>query len=257
MKFALVDGNKMEAQKGAKGICPSCGSELIAKCGQVKINHWAHKGIRNCDIWWENETEWHRSWKGYFPISWQEVVQFDKNGEKHIADVKTQEDWVLEFQHSYIRTDEMRSRNAFYPKLVWVVDGQRRKSDILQFQKVINEGSIIQIENVSIYRIPFPKESRLLKEWLGCGVPVFFDFHELNYSRLWLLIPRMPDDRAFLIPYSLEDFIELHSNNGFDEFKSLIHEIRDSLVRKENSSSNRLVNNLWYNAYKTPNRGRF
>ena len=78
MKFALVDGNKTEATKGAKGICPICGSELIAKCGEVKINHWAHKGIRNCDPWWENETEWHRSWKNNFPAEWQEIVLPDE-----------------------------------------------------------------------------------------------------------------------------------------------------------------------------------
>jgi len=89
MKFALVNRNKIEAIKGAKGICPSCGSGLIARCGDVKINHWAHKGTRNCDIWWENETEWHRQWKNQFPKEWQEIVHFDEKGEKHIADVKT------------------------------------------------------------------------------------------------------------------------------------------------------------------------
>ncbi len=97
MKFALVNGNKVEATKGAKGQCPLCDSDLIAKCGELKINHWAHKGKRNCDPWWENETDWHRSWKGKFPIEWQEVVQFDESGEKHIADVKTDQGWVLEF----------------------------------------------------------------------------------------------------------------------------------------------------------------
>jgi len=50
MKFAVFNNNKIEASKGAKGYCPSCGSELIAKCGNVKINHWAHKGNRNCDL---------------------------------------------------------------------------------------------------------------------------------------------------------------------------------------------------------------
>ena len=82
MKFALVNSEKTEATKGAKGRCPSCGSELIARCGEIKINHWAHKGNRNCDPWWENETDWHRTWKGQFPINWQEVVHKDKNGEK-------------------------------------------------------------------------------------------------------------------------------------------------------------------------------
>jgi competence CoiA-like predicted nuclease len=50
MKFAVFNNSKIETSKGAKGYCPSCGSELIAKCGNVKINHWAHKGNRNCDL---------------------------------------------------------------------------------------------------------------------------------------------------------------------------------------------------------------
>ncbi len=49
MKFALANGNKIEAIKGAKGICPSYGSELITRCGDVKISHWVHKGTRNCN----------------------------------------------------------------------------------------------------------------------------------------------------------------------------------------------------------------
>ena len=60
MKFAIVNGTKCEAIKRVKGFCLRCGSELIAKCGEVRINHWAHKGTRNCDPWWENETNWHR-----------------------------------------------------------------------------------------------------------------------------------------------------------------------------------------------------
>ena len=88
MKFALVNGEKSEATKGAKGLCPSCRAELIARCGEVKINHWAHKGKRNCDPWWENETEWHRAWKNEFPTAWQEVVHYDENGEKHFTDTQ-------------------------------------------------------------------------------------------------------------------------------------------------------------------------
>jgi len=56
-----------------------------------------------CDNWWENETQWHRDWKNHFPVEWQEVVQIAEDGEKHIADVKTSEGWVVEFQHSYLK----------------------------------------------------------------------------------------------------------------------------------------------------------
>ena len=40
MKYALVNNEKVEATKGQVGICPVCGSTVIAKCGNYKINHW-------------------------------------------------------------------------------------------------------------------------------------------------------------------------------------------------------------------------
>src|SRR5689334_12169298 len=115
MKFALVNNAKVEAVKGAHGTCRTCGSEVIAKCGEVKANHWAHKGNRNCDPWWEHETEWHRAWKNHFSGEWQEVVLKDElTGEKHIADIKTEHGLVVEFQHSCINPEEQRKREGFY-----------------------------------------------------------------------------------------------------------------------------------------------
>ena len=219
MKFALSNGKKTEATKGAKGFCPSCGSELVAKCGEIKVNHWAHKGNRNCDPWWENETDWHRSWKEKFPIDWQEVIQFDNSGEKHIADVKTERGCVLEFQHSYLKPEERRARNAFYPKLVWVVAGFRRKTDKPQFQKVVKESTVVSMEPL-IREVSFPEECRLLKEWHDSGALVFFDFqeaYELKQSALWFLFPKMSTGEAYLSPFSRVKFIELHNNNEFDE----------------------------------------
>jgi competence CoiA-like predicted nuclease len=112
MRFALSNNERIEPTKGAKGVCPSCGSELVAKCGEIKRHYWSHK--KKCDDhWWENETEWHRNWKNQFPKEWQEVIHKDESGEKHIADVKTDEDWVVEFQHSAIASEERNSRDKF------------------------------------------------------------------------------------------------------------------------------------------------
>ena len=71
------------------GYCPCCDTEMIAKCGNRKVWHWAHKTKRKYDHWWETETEWHRDGKNQFPVEWQEVVNFAEDGEKHLADVKT------------------------------------------------------------------------------------------------------------------------------------------------------------------------
>jgi len=55
MQYALVEGARQEASPGAKGLCPTCGAAMVAKCGPRVIHHWAHAGRRNCDPWWEND----------------------------------------------------------------------------------------------------------------------------------------------------------------------------------------------------------
>ncbi len=259
MKFALINGDKAEATKGARGLCPSCGSELIARCGELKINHWAHKGNRNCDPWWENETEWHRSWKNNFLKEWQEVTHSDgESGEKHIADVKTDSGWVLEFQHSHLKPEERRSRNSFYSKLVWVVDGLRRKSDKLQFNKALEESTS---ENGKPYicRVRYLDECRLLKEWNDSNALVFFDFQEeidTEQSELWFLFPKISSGHAYLSPFSRAEFIELHNNNKFDElvektfspFCDRLFEIEKiEPERNEITHPNRLQGSNWVN----------
>ena len=110
MRFALVDGQRREAKPDLSGVCPACGSPMVAKCGRFRVHHWAHRGGSDCDPWWENETEGHRNGKDQFPVNWQEVVHPAENGERHIADVKTDQGWVLEFQHSNIHPDERKAR---------------------------------------------------------------------------------------------------------------------------------------------------
>lgn len=243
MKFALVNGKKVEATKGANGLCPSCGSELIAKCGETKVHHWAHKWKRDCDPWWENETLWHSSWKGNFPVDWQEVTHTDEvSGEKHRADVKTQTGWVLEFQHSFLNPEERRSRNAFYSKLVWVVNGARLKTDKPRFETAINEGALV-INNppIQIVRVFFPDECRLLKEWHDSNALIFFDFQETKdptQSQLWFLFPKIVANEAYLWPFPRQWFIETHNQNKFDELYENtiipIHkELNDIQVRRQ------------------------
>jgi competence protein CoiA len=246
MKFANVHGIRTEATKAATGHCPICESELVARCGEVNVNHWAHKGNRNCDSWSENETAWHRSWKNCFPIDWQEVVQFDEKGEKHIADVMTPAGFVLEIQHSYLNPEERRARNAFYKKLVWVVDGTRRKTDIAQFQKAVEESTIVWKEPL-IRRVHFPEEVRLLKEWHGSNALVFFDFQgtdDKTQPKLWFLFPAISASQAYLSIFSRESFIERHNDNKFGEIVSnVILPIREILaenIKRSRNQSQRL-----------------
>ena len=228
MKFALVDGQRQEAKRNLSGYCPACGSAMVPRCGDVRVNHWAHRGRRECDPWWESETEWHRAWKGKFPKDWQERIHQAESGEKHIADVKTDQGWVLEFQHSYMDPDERRAREHFYQKLVWIVDGARRQRDTQQFFKALHDGELVDVDN-GIRRVPLSNRCALLRDWAGSRAAILFDFCEHREpdethlalfgssggsnsedTHLWWLV-QVIDEKAYLLPFGRAEFVVYHS----------------------------------------------
>ena len=125
MQFALVNGCRSEAQRGTSGICPDCESAMVPKCGPRVIHHWAHASRKNCDPWWENETDWHREWKNRFPEECREISHTAPDGEIHRADIKTPTGIVIEVQHSPMTDKERESRESFYKNLIWILDGRR------------------------------------------------------------------------------------------------------------------------------------
>lgn len=203
----------MEPEPKLVGKCPSCGAEMIARCGQIKVWHWAHKSKRNCDPWWENETEWHREWKNRFPETWQEVVLNDtSSGEKHIADVRTGDGFVIEFQYSHINYEEQNARESFYRRMVWVLNGSRRKTDYKRFRKGFDD--FIVTRQRGIFFVPFPEESFPLS-WVDRTVPVFFDFEDaedadprLTKTSVCGLLPGRQQGTAIALIVSKEDFVQ-------------------------------------------------
>lgn len=236
MKFAIADGNKAEAKPGLIGQCPSCGSELIPRCGNIKIHHWAHKSVKICDNWWENETQWHRDWKNHFPVEWQEVVQTAEDGEKHIADVKTSEGWVVEFQHSYLKHEERVSRDRFYgPKLVWVVDGNGTRN-IKQFQKIIGTKEIANLESSElIAKDNLLEKSNLIEAWSNLSGHVIFDFGNSEITNLWILIS-CSEYWTYLLPISRKKIIGYLKEN-IEELDSIIEEYRLDIIKRQNKEA--------------------
>lgn len=219
MKFAVIDGQRREAEPGLSGVCQACGRALVTKCGEIRDWHWAHQKSTACDPWWENETEWHRAWKGQFPSAWQEVVHPASDGTRHIADVATEGGWVIEFQHSPIENEERQSRNAFYRKLVWVVNGTRRKKDAAQFTEAKKHGRWL-VAQPPMVRLR-SGECVLLREWAGSSVPILLDFG-IEQS-LWLIAGH-PDGPAYARPIPRATFIGMHRGEalGAGDFDSFI-----------------------------------
>ena len=252
MLIAEVDGKRCKATKNAKGICPYCKSEVIAKCGEQKIAHWAHKSCKICDNWHDKETEWHLMWKNYFPESWQEIIKYDvTTGEKHIADVCTEKGFVLEFQHSAINPEERQSRENFYKNMNWVVDGTRLKNDFKRFVKIIDDISMarvifpIKIPNQNnrqvgnIIEVNYPEEI-LPKNWLNSTVPVVFDFKGLASIDvpsdirhfIFCLLPIKNAYKRYLIQISRLDFIGNAKTGSWEFFINREMGILEKIIKR-------------------------
>ena len=79
-------------------------------------------------IFLRGESPWHREWKKSFPESYREISFSNQSlGELHRADIYTPCGTTIEFQNSPISLEELQSREAFYPKLIWVLNGKKFK----------------------------------------------------------------------------------------------------------------------------------
>lgn len=212
MRYALVDGKKSEAYPRAQGYCQGCGRSLIPHCGRHKVWHWQHPPSENCDPWAEVETEWHRKWKDFYPVSWQEVPLRDSSGELHIADVRTPHGLVIEFQRSTIKPEEVEARERFYRRMIWVIDGSRNEFDKFNFsnsRSTIGGGGVVSF-------LWFGR-STLFSRWHRLK-PVFIDFGEDHgFWRILRYDPKSRKGVAGLV--SPSGFVEL-SSSGTTDFSS-------------------------------------
>ena len=222
MQYALIEGSRALPAPRAKAECPACSAPVIAKCGTRVVWHWAHAAGRHCDPWWENETDWHRTWKSQVPEAWREVVMFDdRSGEKHIADIRTDTGFVIELQHSAMTPEELRSREQFYERMIWIVDARpfaasfvvlndplphpdsKLHSDVVFFPELASAfwrlserdrtSALVQMHHAreiaeeiqADYRgHHFFKWTRPRQVWLEATAPVFLDFGEQELLQL-------------------------------------------------------------------------
>lgn len=204
MKYAIVNNERKSAEPNLTGYCPCCKSEVISKCGSRKIWHWSHKSKKSCDSFYKPETEWHRKWKNFFPIDWQESVMQDPiTGEKHIADILLPNGVVIEFQNSQILEAEINARERFYKKMIWVINAEKFVNNLylkdenklkwnnfpdcwknstqpkfLHFtnhgpvlEKIIHYNTVIEIDKITITRHYKPKYLIWIKKYIGWQKP--------------------------------------------------------------------------------------
>ncbi|SFS31224.1 Competence protein CoiA-like family protein [Succinivibrio dextrinosolvens] len=206
------DGKRIEPQKGVEAFCPACGSPLIAKLGERRAHHWAHKTLCT-DTWLSPETAWHVNWKNNFPKEWQEVRCVDEEtGEIHIADVKTESGIVLEFQHSPIKESEIQAREAFYKDMFWIVDLHN-----ISYRKVLEKNKIQGKKDDIGWRI-FNHRELFPNVWLNRRAIVCFDYmgekFDKKYDVILCLIPSGYEDKEYIVILDRNTFISGLTDNS-------------------------------------------
>jgi competence CoiA-like predicted nuclease len=145
MQYALFENERVKPTKGKIAACPQCKGEVVAKCGSIKIHHWAHK-IKDCDLWSEPETEWHRQWKELVPEACREVTI-----QNHRADIRLENGTVIEIQHSPISNTEIAQREQFYGDMFWIFDAKKFVENCAQ----LNISDISCLKDVDISELHF------------------------------------------------------------------------------------------------------
>lgn len=156
MLYALdSDGDKLEASPGAKGVCPECEREVIPKCGDITIWHWAHKKADSCSFG-EGETEWHLHWKKLVVPAACEV----KIG-SHRADIVGNDGIVIELQSSPIDTYQIQDRERTYKNMVWLFEAVDFKQNL----------DLRNRDGYYTFRWKWPRKSQAY-----CKAPLYWDF---------------------------------------------------------------------------------
>lgn len=239
-RFAKVDGvckDIVDAVSGERGICPLCGADMVAKVGEVRVPHWSHFGKRVCDDWYQPKGPWHLYWQNKFPKNWQEVV-IVKDGIKHIADVKTSADVIIEAQWSPISREEIKTREMFYHKMLWIAGMNRIESD-WRIESIIKRDSTqFEISGFRVHDIDASNLTDSQYKWFDCSRPVFMDFGT-SHDRLdatddlYYIFPQKDiSSRHFCIEVHRDELIEA-LRNGKVATRDLFQKLKDIRLEYE------------------------
>jgi competence CoiA-like predicted nuclease len=175
MIFALKAKKRVRANPILKEVfCPYCGGEVIAKCGKIKIWHFAHKQDWACDDWKGKESDWHLEWKSNFDGPFQEVI-VKKENKRHTADIKTS-NMVVEFQNSSISSEDISKREEFYGEMIWVMNGDT----LCKNMELTPKGEIVT------FRWKWPHKS-----WKGNTKTIYIDMGYRDLKHILLCVGKI------------------------------------------------------------------
>jgi len=196
MMYAITeDGTRIEATPNRQALCPGCRAPVIAKCGDIYVEHWAHKSGSECDPWHEPETPWRTGWKKQFSPSCREVVISEHRADIFALNRHSSLLRVIELQHSPIDCEEIAARENFYREMVWVIDG-------IGFKDNFEFGRETKTNGGATVEAPF-RWKWFRKSWAGSKKPLYLDFGNC----FWLITSMDADGRGKAQSWTYHEFL--------------------------------------------------
>ena len=239
---------ELAALKKQHYFCPGCGAALVLKAGEVKIPHFAHRSIADCDAFSEPETPLHLHGK----LQLQEFfsrLNHSTELEKYLPAIKQRADLfvsqaiAIEFQCSIISASQVRSRTEGYQSIaiepLWILGARLQKREGIQLISIKQfEWAMARRTNGIDYLLSFCPETNVFTYasglfWLGGN----------HWAAKLKSLPASAQKYPFAVPKKLM----------FDEFKAIFQlsvAQRDAFVRSQQYAKLRHRNSFWLMSYE-------
>jgi len=193
MRYAKVSGARIEPEySGQKGLCPFCESNVVAKCGDVLADHWAHVNKSDCVGCYTPMTEWHKGWQDQFPPECREVKVGKNRADIFIGG------FAIEVQHSRTTGDVVKAREDAHKKLIWILD-------VAEYHPEFAD------------RFWSCETSQLDKYYVLCNSPVFLDMGECGVCLVESFVSRGNSPCGFGEIFERQDLIQKLQDKSFRE----------------------------------------
>ncbi|WEV61114.1 competence protein CoiA family protein [Streptococcaceae bacterium ESL0729] len=163
----LADLKEFSSLKDKPYYCPYCYCRLIFKNGQLKAAHFAHESLRDCSLYWENESLEHLSLKKmlyrWFCRDNQAQLEFYLPPIKQVADIMVEDKLAIEIQCSPLSLKRLRERTSSYQEIgitvIWILG---KKLHLTSKLTELKENFLYFSSNIGFYYWELDYEAQIL-----------------------------------------------------------------------------------------------
>ncbi|WP_222433259.1 competence protein CoiA [Planomicrobium sp. CPCC 101079] len=229
-------------------FCPTCGSPVILKIGEVKLPHFAHKTLSYCDSYSEPESSLHLQGKTLlyqFFSSKTSTVELEKYfpAIRQRADLLVDRHTAIEFQCSPIPAAQIAARSLGYTQVgvpsVWIGGlGKPLAEGIQQLKLAEWKKEMLQRKQQCPYLIMYaPEENR------------FYYYSNLIFisGTQWIGKVKSLDASRQRFPFAVPKRV---TEKEFETIYSLFYQTRKKFISSQYYAKNRMQNPFWRSCYE-------